>query len=128
MKRLLILNSHKSHDLFEFKQFCQQNNIIPLCMPPHSSHLLQPLNIGCFAPLKKAYGKQVKDLIRNHINHITKLKFLPAFKAAFFKAITKDNILGSFRGTGLVPYNPEAVLSQLEIRLRTPTPPLVDET
>ena len=24
-------------------------------MPPHSSHLLQPLDVGCFAPLKHAY-------------------------------------------------------------------------
>ncbi|KAH4800714.1 hypothetical protein HBH61_206670 [Parastagonospora nodorum] len=26
-------------------------------MPPHSSHLLQPLDVGCFAPLKKAYRR-----------------------------------------------------------------------
>jgi len=90
-------------------------------MPSHSSHLLQPLDVGCFAPLKKAYGNQVGDLIRNHINHITKLEFLPAFKAAFVAAITKDNICGSFRGAGIIPYDPEAVLSKLEIRLRTPT-------
>jgi hypothetical protein len=30
-------------------------------MPPHSSHLLQPLDVGCFAPLKKAYGRQAKN-------------------------------------------------------------------
>jgi hypothetical protein len=28
-----------------------------------------------------------------------------------------------FRGAGLVPYDPEAVLSKLDVRLRTPTPP-----
>lgn len=96
-------------------------------MPSHSSHLLQPLDVGCFAPLKKAYGNQVEDLIRNHINHVTKLEFLPAFKAAFENAITKENICGGFRGTGLIPYDPNAVLSQLEVRLRTPTP-LVEDT
>jgi hypothetical protein len=52
-------------------------------MPPHSSHLLQPLDVGCFSPLKRAYGSQIESLIRSHINHITKLEFLPAFKAAF---------------------------------------------
>jgi hypothetical protein len=126
--RLLILDGHESHDSFEFKQFCQKNNIITLCMPPHSSHLLQPLDVGCFAPLKKAYGSQVEELIRNHINHITKLEFLPAFKAAFENAITKENIRGGFRGAGLIPDNPEAVLSQLEIRIRTPTPLLEEDT
>jgi len=124
--RLLILDGHESHNSLQFQEFCKANNIITLCMPPHSSHLLQPLDVGCFAPLKKAYGRQIEDLIRNSINHITKLEFLPAFKAAFDAAITKDNIKGAFRGSGLIPYDPDAVISKLDIRLRTPTPPTVD--
>ncbi|KAF1922766.1 uncharacterized protein M421DRAFT_409684 [Didymella exigua CBS 183.55] len=34
-------------------------------MPPHLSHLLQPLDVGCFAPLKKAYRRQAEDLMCN---------------------------------------------------------------
>jgi hypothetical protein len=124
--RLLILDGHESHDSFDFKQFCQRNNIITLCMPPYSSHLLQPLDVGCFASLKKAYRNQVENLIRNHINYITKLEFLPVFRAAFETVITKDNVCGGFRGTGIIPYDPEVVLSQLELRFRTPTPPVED--
>jgi hypothetical protein len=52
-------------------------------MPPYLSHLLQQLNVSCFSPLKRAYSHKIEGLIRNHINHITKLEFLPAFKAAF---------------------------------------------
>ncbi|KAJ8110064.1 hypothetical protein OPT61_g6991 [Boeremia exigua] len=33
------------------------------------------------------------------------------------------NICSAFRGAGLVPYQPEAVLSKLDVQLRTPTPP-----
>ena len=44
------------------------------------------------------------------------------------KAISKSNILSSFRATGLVPLNPEAVLSRLEVKPRTPTPPLPGPT
>lgn len=92
-------------------------------MPAHSSHLLQPLNVSYFAALKKAYGKRIEDLIRNHINHITKLEFLLAYKAAFEAAFIPQNITRGFRGAGLVPHNPDAVISKLDIRLRTPTPP-----
>jgi hypothetical protein len=63
--------------------------------------------------------------MRNQITHITKLEFLPCFKRAFNAVITKDNIQGGFRGAGLVLLNPEAVISQLNVRLRTPTPPPV---
>lgn len=58
-------------------------------MPAHSSHTLQPLDVGCFSPLKKAYGKHVENLIRLRINHITKLEFLPALKEAFRAAFTE---------------------------------------
>ena len=126
--RLLILDGHESHDSIEFQQYCKDNKIITLCMPPHSSHLLQPLDVGCFSPLKKAYGRQVEGLMRNHINHITKLEFLPCFKGAFFASIAKSNIQGGFRGAGLVPSNPEAVLSKLDVRLRTPTPLTVEDS
>ena len=91
-------------------------------MPPHLLHLLQPLNVGCFSPLKRVYGSQIKSLIRSHINYITKLEFLPAFKAAFTQLFIESNIRGSFRGAGLVPYDPEAVLLKLNVRLRTPLP------
>lgn len=50
--RLLILDGHGSHLTPQFDQICEQNKIIPLCMPAHSSHLLQPLDIGCFSVLK----------------------------------------------------------------------------
>ena len=52
-------------------------------MPPHSSHILQPLDVGCFGPLKKSYGRQIEHLMRAHITHITKEDFFPAFQAAF---------------------------------------------
>lgn len=121
--RLLILDGHESHHSTEFELYCKQHNIITLCMPSHSSHLLQPLDVGCFGPLKQAYGRQVEDLMRMHITHISKLEFLCAFRTAYFASITEKNIQGGFAGAGLVPYDPQRVLSKLDVRLRTPTPP-----
>ena len=97
-------------------------------MPSHSSHILQPLDVGCFSLLKSSYGKQIEKFMRLRINHITKLEFLPAFKEAFKAAFTEQNIKSGFRATGLVPYDPEAVLSTLDLKLRTPTPPPIENT
>jgi hypothetical protein len=121
---MLIIDGHESHNSAEFQQYCKDQKIISLCMPAHSSHLLQPLDVGCFSPLKKAYGDEVNKLMRNRINHITKQEFLPCFKAAQKKAITASNIQGGFRGAGLVPFDPERVISTLDVKLRTPSPPL----
>ena len=77
--------------------------------------------------MKRAYSREVKSLIRHHINHVTKLEFLPAFKAAFNRAFTPANIHSAFRGAGLVPHCPDAVLSKLDVQLRTPTPAALSE-
>jgi hypothetical protein len=120
--RLLILDGHESHHSTDFETYCEENNIITLCMPPHSSHLLQPLDVGCFGPLKKAYGREIEHLIRCSITHVSKTEFLPAFYAAHQAAMTKSNIQGGVRGAGLVPLDPENVVSKLDVQLRTPTP------
>jgi len=57
-----------------------------------------------------------------NITYISKLEFLYAFREAFFASITKKNIQGGFAGAGLVPYDPERVISKLDIRIRTLTP------
>jgi hypothetical protein len=62
--------------------------------------------------------------MRIYITYISKLKFLYAFREAFFSSITEKNIQGGFAGAGLVPYDPQRVLSKLDIRIRTPTPPV----
>ena len=92
-------------------------------MPAHSSHYLQPLDVGCYSPLKQAYDRQIKHLVRARVTHITKLEFLCALREAFPASMTEKNIRGGFTGAGLVPYDPERVLSKLDVQLRTPTPP-----
>jgi hypothetical protein len=121
--RLLILDGHGSHLTPQFDQICMEHDIIPICMPAHSSHLLQPLDIGCFAPLKRAYSRLVENRMRDGFNHIDKLDFLEAYPNARTEAFTPENIQNSFAAAGLVPLQPERVLSQLNICLTTPTPP-----
>jgi hypothetical protein len=125
--QLLIVDSHKSYNSHEFHKYCEEEKIIVLCMPPHSSYLLQPLDVGCFSPLKRAYGDEISSLARYGSKKI-KEAFLPAFKAAFEKAMTKENIYAGFRGAGLVPHNLEAVISRLDVVLHTPTPLKPEDT
>jgi len=61
--------------------------------------------------------------MRMNITYISKLEFLYAFREAFFASIIEKNIQGGFAGAGLVPYDPERVISKLDMRIRTPIPP-----
>jgi hypothetical protein len=122
--RLLILDGHGSHATLEFDLFCIEHKIITLCMPPHSSYLLQPLDVSCFATLKRTYGQQIKLLMRDGVNHINKPDFLIAYQVARAEAITPAITRSGFAAIGLVPFDPNRVLKKLNTRIRTPTPPL----
>lgn len=79
--------------------------------------------MACFGLLKRVYGRIVEKMMRRSLTHITKEDFLPLFKDTFFEVFTQTNIRAGFRGAGLVPFDPESVISKLVVRLRTPTPP-----
>jgi hypothetical protein len=80
--------------------------------------------VGCFAPLKQAYSQEIRVLALDHIGRIDKKAFITTFAKVFNKAFSKANILLSFKATGLVPNDPLVVLLKLNVKVRTPTPPL----
>jgi hypothetical protein len=66
-------------------------------------------------------------LALDHIGRIDKKAFITTFAKVFEKAFSKANITASFKATGLVPNDPSVVLSKLDVKVRTPTPPLLGE-
>ncbi|APA09832.1 hypothetical protein SS1G_05945 [Sclerotinia sclerotiorum 1980 UF-70] len=124
--RMLVLDRHESHESIPFQSYCKSNDIICLKLPLHSSHLTQPLDVGCFGVLKRSYSSQIEEFIKAYINHITKVEFFIAFKTAYQQSINSQNMKAGFRGTGLIPFDPQAILSKLDIRIHTPTPPPFD--
>lgn len=112
--RLLILDGHDSHLTVEFDDFCTQHKIIVLCMPAHSSHLLQPLDLSIFSPLKVAYGAEIaKSAVL--FDRVTKHDFLAAYAIARRTSITPRSITAGWEAAGLIPINSERVINKLVI-------------
>jgi hypothetical protein len=65
-------------------------------MLPYLSHLLQSLNVVLYLLLKRYYGDGISLSARSHLYYINKETFLLAFKAAFKKAFTLENIRAGF--------------------------------
>jgi hypothetical protein len=120
---LLILDGHGSHLTPEFDQLCEENQIIAICMPPHASHLLQPLDVGCFSVLKRLYGGAVSTLMRNGVNTIDKEDFLELIADARMGAFKTSTVQNSFLATGLAPLDANQVLGKLNVHLDS-LPPL----
>ena len=120
--RLLICDGHDSHISAKFVSFCIHNHIDLILLPPHSSHLLQPLDVGVFQPLKRAISTQISRLIRSGIRRIQKVEWLERFVEAREHGITMENIMSGWRGAGLFPENMHRVLSQLPDQQKSTLP------
>ena len=55
----LLVDGHTSHIDLQAAKFCNENHILLYCLPPHSSHITQPLDVGFFSPLKGPWKKAV---------------------------------------------------------------------
>jgi hypothetical protein len=49
---MLIIDGHGSHLTHKFVDYCWAYNIVPFLLPAHTTHLLQPLDIGVFQTYK----------------------------------------------------------------------------
>lgn len=121
--RLLICDGHDSHITAEFIAYCMDKNILLMILPPHSSHLTQPLDVGVFGALKKHMATEIEPLMRTGITRIQKVEWLTAFVAAHDKAVSAKNILSGFRGTGIHPFLPTKVLRRVAPSSPSPSSP-----
>ena len=114
-RRLLIVDGHSSHINMEFISLCDQLRILLLVLPPHSTHRLQPLDVSLFAPLSRYYTNGLNDLMFNSLGiiSITKRAFWSVFWPAWQQAFSESNILSGFRKTGIWPFDPSIILSQI---------------
>ena len=112
--RLLILDNHTSHDHFYFLDYCLRNNIHVLFFPSHSSHILQPLDVSVFSPLRPYYMAEIDEFTRlnGYYTHMTWAYMFPMVQRARKKALTKANILHGFEHTGIYPFNQPKILPQ----------------
>lgn len=53
--RVLLSDGFGTHETLEILEFSFANNIVLCRLPSHTSHKLQPCDVGPFAPLKAAY-------------------------------------------------------------------------
>jgi len=114
--RLLILDGHASHISTKVIKFCIAHNIILLCLPPHSTHLLQPEDIGLFGPLSTYYKNLIRELCEFKYDewNIDKVQFCKVITKAFELAFTFENVSSAWEKAGITNYEfREAILSKL---------------
>lgn len=77
--RLLIIDGCTGHSSFAFVEYCIFFNIIIVILPPHSTHIMQPMDVGVFQPLKSAHQAAIRESLREGNLTFNRLNFVSAF-------------------------------------------------
>jgi hypothetical protein len=117
------MDGHSSHITADVIAFCMQNAIDLLILPPHCSHILQPLDVGVFAPLKRALAFETDAALRLDTGRIPRVEWVEMYIGARRKALASHIILSGWRGAGLMPLSPISVLDKLPILPGPAAPP-----
>lgn len=125
--RLLLVDGHDSHKTTDSIQYCFKHHIIVLVLPPHATHLLQPLDVGIFSTMTGAYSQGVDKASRLGVQFISKAKFLEIYASILEDVFKLNTIVNAFRACGLGGLGEEVdqqrVLDKLPNRQRPVTPP-----
>ncbi len=126
--RLLMFDGYGAHHTKEFINFCDEFNIIPFCLVPHTSHLTQPLDVGLFQPMKHWHSEAVERAARSGCRTFNKTEFFHALHWIRQKTFTKRNILSAWTKSGYFPFNIELIIKQLPRRPITPPDQVLRDT
>ena len=111
---LLLVDGHSSHYHPDVIRKATENHIILFCLPPHTTHLCQPLDRSCFSPLKAAYNQHCQEFLSSNPGQvINRFNFTQIFSRAWTQAMTPANIIMGFRATGVYPLNRYVVLQHV---------------
>lgn len=103
---LLLLDNHESHVSYQSIKFCKDSGICLLSFPPHTTHRLQPLDVGVYGPFKGSLGIAINDwLLSNPGKVITIRNVGELSNIAFNRAFAMSNIKNAFQKTGIWPVN-----------------------
>jgi hypothetical protein len=110
--KILIMDNHSSHISIDIVNLARENQIHILALPAHSSHLLQPLDVGVFKHVKVVWREIVEAYFKSSgFKNVEKSVFSSLFAKLkdSGKAFNRSHVVAGFEQTGIFPLNRHAV-------------------
>jgi hypothetical protein len=101
--RLLAMDGFSGHISFNLIEYAFLFDIILCFLPPHSSHRLQPLDVGVFQPLKASHQRILREATRAGNLDFNRIDFINSIDQMMKEGFTKHNIMKGFEESGIYP-------------------------
>ena len=109
---VLILDGHVTHVNLKVIELCKNNNIHLICLPAHSSTVLQPLDVGVYCHVKRVWCAVLKKFYtETRCSNVDKFTF-PLLLARLYTsddAFRRSHAIYGFKLTGLFPLNQQNI-------------------
>ena len=107
---LVLFDGHRPHISLTLTKWAKAHNVILFVLPPHTSHLTQPLDVGVFGPFKAIYNKECQTYMKNNPGlTITKYQVAELTSRPYMKSLTPENLTAAFRKTGIYPFDSQVI-------------------
>jgi hypothetical protein len=109
---ILVLDGHNSHVTLRTVETCLANQIILICLPAHSSHILQPLDVGVYGHVKRAWRRILNEFYETtNFKNLDKENFPSLLKKLYDDdcAFTRLHAIAGFHNSGLYPLDKQNV-------------------
>jgi hypothetical protein len=116
---ILILDGHGSHVAVKMIETAIDYNIHLFCLPPHTTHRLQPLDVGVFGPLQRAWVERCGMVAEETGMGITKASFVKEYMSVQSTVFTENVIQQAWHKTGIYPFNPDIFMLKGRLAQRT---------
>lgn len=125
---LVLYDGHRSHISLDLVDWALERKIILFVLPPHTSHILQPMDIGCFGPLQNRYIQECTAFARMNHRVVTRYDVCTLACKAYTMALSPSNLQAAFKRAGIHPLlDGSTMCQQLGLRLK-PSSLYEDET
>ncbi|KAF5281763.1 hypothetical protein FQR65_LT14558 [Abscondita terminalis] len=105
---VLILDGHYSHSRnIDVINIAREIFIHIICLPPHSTHKLQPLDISFMSPFKTYYAGEIETWLKaNPGRVVTAYQIAELMGRAYLRAASCEVAVNGFRKCGIFPFQP----------------------
>lgn len=100
---LLIYDGHGSHDTLGLIELAQEHNIILFCLPPHTTHKLQPLDVGVFGPFSRAWTDRCDQIVEDTGEEMPRENFVKEYMDVRRTTFKESTIRAAWKKSGCWP-------------------------
>ena len=124
---VLFYDGHGSHMTYNSVKAAKDADIIIICLPPHTSGALQPLDVGVFKGAKSCWREILKNFYRETRLTAVKKEHFPTLLKKLHKYMVEHpgSLVNGFAKSGLCPLDKSRVPKEKIILAETVTSPSV---